>query len=553
MNLSCKFFRTFFTIFSIVLSGNPLFANGDLDSLMVALEKTMTQRDVYDSNKELRIQNLKDLLEDTGLPLENKYYVINKIIDEYEYYSFDFALLYIEQNIEISENLDNSYFIKESKLRLAKLLAESGRYKEAIDALNELNRKDIPDELLDNYYYGLKEGYSGLSYYTTVKKGKRIYSELYELYQDSLSKRLMPNVEEFLRLSEKTLRDNRELDDALAVNDKRLESLKMGTRLYSLVTFERSLLYELKSDVDMQKKYLVLSAMSDIMASVKDNASMSVLALLLFQENEIERAHNYINFSVEDAEFYNSKLRYVNISNVLSVITKAYEERSESQKSKLTTFLILISLLGGILFIALIFIYRQVKRLATARNKLKQVNNQLNELNTKLSYTNDDLKRLYNELSDSDRIKEHYIGTFLNLYSDYINKLDIYRKVVIKHLIRNQTSDLLELTKSKQVIDDEIKLFYKNFDESFLHIYPNFVQDINALLKPNEQIHLKNEEQLNTELRIFALIRLGITNSAKISKILRYSVNTIYNYRVKVKNSALVNREDFENLVKNIP
>ena len=184
------------------------------------------------------------------------------------------------------------------------------------------------------------------------------------------------------------------------------------------------------------------------------------------------------------------------------------------------------------------------------REHLKTANLQLKDLNEKLSFTNSDLKRLYEELSAVDTIKEQYIGTFLNLYSEYIDKLNVYRKTVKKYIITNRTKDLLELTKSKKIVEDELKIFYDNFDKSFLHIYPNFIKNLNALLKEDERIVVK-EEILNTELRIYALIRLGITNSAKIAKILRYSVNTIYNYRVKIKNSAL-NRDEFDELVKRI-
>jgi hypothetical protein len=169
-----------------------------------------------------------------------------------------------------------------------------------------------------------------------------------------------------------------------------------------------------------------------------------------------------------------------------------------------------------------------------------------------LNITNDDLKRLYDKLSESDKIKENYIGTFLNLYSDYINKLDSYRKLVQKYIITNKTKSLLDLTKSKQVIDEELNIFYKNFDESFLHIYPNFIEEVNKFLEEEEKILISNEHTLNTELRILALIRLGITDSARISKILRYSVNTIYNYRVKLKNKARIERNLFEKEIKNI-
>jgi len=219
----------------------------------------------------------------------------------------------------------------------------------------------------------------------------------------------------------------------------------------------------------------------------------------------------------------------------LPLITRAYESRSIDQKNELEKLLVISISLGFVLLITLILIYKQVKRISKTSRDLKLANNNLTEI--------------YDKLSNSDRIKERYLGTFLNLYSDYINHLDMYRKMVRNHIISNKYKALLDLTKSKQIKDNELKIFYKNFDEAFLKIYPNYVKDFNNLMKEKHQFILNNKNELNTELRIFALIRLGISSSSKISKILRYSVNTIYNYRAAVKNNS-IDRGNFELFVK---
>lgn len=541
----------FISLFVFLICVQGIYAYQSLDSLVSALESKMDKRDIFDQQKEERIKILKEKAASTTT-LREKYLIINEIIDEYEFYSFDKALEYLEKNIKIAETLNNDIFLNKSKLSLSLLLVDSGRYKESIDVLNEIKRDSLPASLINNYYIAYKEGYSGLSYNTTVVRSKAYYSKLYTAYQDSLLLRLDPNSEESLRLKEKQFRDSRQLSEALKINSQRLKNVQMGSRGFSLITFERSLLYELKHDKVNQKKYLILSAMSDIEASVKDSASMGVLASIMFQEGDIERAHRYINFSFDDANFYNSQLRYVNIANNLPMITKAYNERSAKQKEKLKNYLIFISILAGFLSIAIYLVFKQVRKVADARNKLKLVNEQLQDSNLKLNNSNKELKQLYLELSESDKVKEYYVGTFLNLYSEYIDKLDVYRKLVRKYIVTNKTQELLELTKSKQVVGAEIKLFYKNFDESFLHIHPNFIAEVNKLLVPEGQLIVKKGEALNTELRILALIRLGITNSSKISKILRYSVNTIYNYRVKVRNNAIGDRNSFEDKVKNI-
>lgn len=510
----------------------------------------MNKREVFDKQKEAHIQKIIEKAAQTS-DLEKKYLIFDEVIDEYQFYSFNKALNYIEQNIEIAEQLKNSLFLNKSKLILSTLLIDSGRYKESIDALNEIKKDSLPTLLLNNYYIAYKEGYSGLSFNTTVKSSKASYSKLYNAYQDSLYARLDPNSEESLRLKEKNLRDNRKLEEALQINSKRLEDVKIGIRGFSLITFERSLLYELLNDKEKQKQYLILSAISDIEASVKDNASMGTLAKIMFEEGDIDRAHRYVNFSFDDAEFYNSQLRFVNIANSLPMISKAYEERSEKQKEKLQQSLIFISVLAGFLLIAIFLVFQQVKKVSEARNKLKSANEKLQEFNQKLNASNEDLKRLYLKLSESDKVKEQYIGTFLNLYSEYITKLDTYRKLVRKYVNTNQLKSLLELSKSKQFIEEELEIFNKNFDGSFLHIYPDFVKYVNELLQPEAQIILKDDKKLNTELRILALIKLGITNSSRIAKILRYSVNTIYNYRASIK-SAAKSKDTFEEMIKNI-
>jgi hypothetical protein len=540
----------YFFLFILLCYVQQSQADGGVDSLIDMLEGKMSKRSFYDQQREKFIAQLVQKASRTE-DLQSKYELYHKIYEEYQFYSFNKALEYIEENIRISELLDNNLYLNKTKLELGLLLLDSGRYKESIDALNEIKRDSLSESLINDYYIAYKEGYSGLSYNTTVQRSKSVYSKLYTAYQDSLYVRLDPNSEPALRLKEKQYRDSRDIAMAFRINSQRLNKVTMGSRGYSLITFERSLLHEINNNTEKQKEYLIKSAISDIEASVKDNASMGTLAKILFAEGDIDRAHEYINFSFDDAVFYNSQLRFVNIANSLPMITKAYEERNELQKNRLEKSLIFISILAGFLLIAIYLVFKQVRKVSVARNKLSSANEKLNELNTKLNINNEDLKKLYLELSQVDKVKEHYIGTFLNLYSEYIDKLDVYRKLVRKYVQANQMKPLLELSKSKQFIEEELDIFNKNFDRSFLHIYPNFVKEVNELLQQEKQVLLKSATTLNTELRILALIKLGITNSSRIAKILRYSVNTIYNYRAAIK-SASKDKTSFEEMIKNI-
>ncbi|GET21461.1 DUF6377 domain-containing protein [Prolixibacter denitrificans] len=524
----------------------------EIDSLLHQLDLTMKQRKQYEQVKLQKIKNIKSLLNEPGLSSSQRYYINNRILDEYIPFNFDSALHYIDLNFQLARDLDNKTMLNETRINLSGILASSGRYKEALDILHEVDRKHLSEKLLPNYYHDFMHVYSDLNVYNQVKENAGKYYKLYKAYRDSVVKLLDPNSEAYLAIEEKQYRDAGEYDSCRWVNSKRLAMTQMGTREYSMITFDRSLSYQLQNNTEQREKYLILSAMSDIRAAVKDNASMAALSTILYHQNKIDRAYEYIKFSFEDAAYFNSRLRYMQISNILPVVTAAYQKKSDKQKAHLRNLLIIISLLSVVLLLSILFIYSQVKKLARARKDLQTVNLKLRDLNGHLSEANTQLNELNSQLSESNHVKEQYIGSFFSICSDYIDKLDGFRRNVNKQIADREVSELFERTKSKRLIEDEIREFYDNFDHTFLQIYPTFVEEFNALLKEDEQITVKKGEMLNTELRIFALIRLGISDSAAIAKLLRYSVNTIYNYRVKVKNRAVVPRDDFEDYVMKI-
>lgn len=543
-----KFFITTYILFFIV---NVSISGQELDSLIMQLENTMAERNIYDKKKESKLENLKSLLLAENLSSNEKYLINNQLIKEYEVYILDSALHYATKNLDLSEELEEKDVKNQAKLIAAKLLTSTGRYFEAADIQNEINPKELSIELLKDYYDIYRKIYSELSFSALIESKRNKFWWLHKAYKDSLLAILEPETEQHLMILEKDFRDERKLEKGKEINTKRLEMATLGSRTYSLVTFERSILYELSKELPQEKKFLILSAISDIKASVKDNASLTRLALLLYKEGEISRAHDYINFSFEDAKFYNSRLRFVAISSIFPLITEAYEKESEEQKNKLQTYGIITSILATVLLVSLIFIYKQLKKLARTRNELQKSNKQQKKLNKSLQKANNKLNDLIVELSETNHVKEQYIGNFLKICSNYIDKLDAYRKMVNKHIANRKVAELYDRTKSRQLIEMELNEFYENFDVTFLKIYPDFVDDFNKMLVEDDRIVLKKGERLNTELRIFALIRLGIKDSSKIAKLLRYSVNTIYNYRAKVKNSALGDRDQFEeNIMK---
>lgn len=524
----------FFTISS------SLCASQSLDSLYIELEKNMDQSIHYDKIKEDRIALLEESLNNKLSNIE-RFNIRQNLIEEYQYYDLNKAFDNIEKNISLSKKISDINLTNISLLKFSQLLISSGRYKESIDILNEIKHSDINRSTEKLYYTNYTDGYSRLTYNTVANESKKQYKLLYNTYKDTLIEFLDRNSEEYLRIQEKSYRDNANINEALIINDIRLKKAKKNSREYSIITFERSILRkdDISEKINMynKKKNLILSAISDIKLSIKDNASITDLARVLYQENEIEKAHKYINYAFNNVQFYNSLHRKSIMTNTLPLITKAYETRSNEQTSRLKKLLTISIILGVLVFITLILIFSQIKRISSTSKKLKEVNTDLNKLNIKLS--------------KSDKLKQHYLGTFLNLYSEYINQLDMFRKIVRKFIRTNKYNALLEFTKSKQIKDDELNIFYTNFDEAFLNIFPTFIEKINTLLKEEKRMIINEQNKMNTEIRIFALIKLGITSSSQISKILRYSVNTIYNYRANLKNNA-IDRNNFEENVKKI-
>ncbi len=528
-----------------------VWADKALDSLLNVLDQTIQKHETYVVQRESRIRHLNELARGVVFNSVEHYNLNNQLFKEYKSFVCDSAILYLNENIQIAEALKDRERQVESKLLLSLLLSASGMYTESIDVLDMVKRSEVSSQLLPEYYSCFGHVYGELGFYTQDKTLAKKYWNIAETYKDSLYAILPPQSEEFLLMREDRLREQHLYAEALKINDLRLSQVESGTPQYALVTYHRSLIYKYSNDSINEKKNLCLSAISDIRSAIKDHASLWMLAQLLYEDGHIEQAYRYMRFSWNATKFYNARLRSWQSADALSLIDKTYQAMIEKQNARLEQNLLLITALLLLLVVALGYIYRQMKKLRLARNHLQVANGQLKELNEELRQMNDCLTFTNAELSESDQIKEEYIARFIKLCSTYINRLDTYRRMVNKKISAGQIADLLRITRSQDALDEELEELYANFDTAFLHLFPDFVRKFNSLLQDDEHISLKKDELLNTELRIFALIRLGIEDSSQIAEFLRYSVNTIYNYRAKVKNKAY-SRDDFEEKVKKI-
>ena len=523
-----------------------------LDSLLNVLDLTIREHETYVVQRESRIRHLKELTHGIEVNSVEHYNLNSQIYKEYKAFICDSAIYYLNENIQIAERLHDIDRKIESQLQLSLLLSSTGMYTESIDVLESVDRQKVVSRLIADYYTCFDHVYGELSVYTQDKTLSGHYWTISQAYKDSLYAILPPESEEYLMMREALLRDQHQYEEALKVNDLRLAETEVNTPQYALATYHRSLIYKYSNDNLGEKQNLCLSAISDIRSAIKDHASLWMLAQLLYEDGDMERAYQYMRFSWNATKFYNARLRSWQSADVLSLIDKTYQAMIEKQNDRLQQNLLLITALLVLLIVALGYIYRQMKKLADARNHLQVANGQLNGLNEELRQMNSCLSSTNIELSESNQIKEEYIARFIKLCSTYINRLDAYRRMVNKKVSARQIAELLKITRSQDALDEELEELYVNFDTAFLHLFPDFVKKFNDLLQENDQIVLKKDELLNTELRIFALIRLGIEDSSQIAEFLRYSVNTIYNYRAKVKNKARGSREDFEDLVRKI-
>jgi tetratricopeptide (TPR) repeat protein len=293
----------------------------------------------------------------------------------------------------------------------------------------------------------------------------------------------------------------------------------------------------MKKDTEKEIYYLILTAIADLESSVREYASLQKLAHLMYEQGDIDRAYKYLSCSMEDAVACNARLRFIEVTEFFPIIDKAYKLKEEKERVVSRTMLISVSLLSLFLLVAIFFLYRWMKKLSAMRHDLSLANEQMQVVNK--------------ELEQTGKIKEVYIARYLDRCVNYLDKLETYRRSLAKLAMASRIEDLFKAIKSEQFIRDERDEFYNEFDKS-LKLFPNFISAFNELLVEEARVYPKSDELLTTELRIFALIRLGVVDSNKIAHFLGYSLATIYNYRSRMRNKAAGDKDMFEQNVMNL-
>jgi hypothetical protein len=530
----------------LVLLSNPVHASDSTDTILDKLNDALRNKQRYVQLKEERILNFKKIKSE-DLTKEQEYNYNKTLYTEYQKFNSDSAIFYVKKNLKIADELQNKDLSDLAKIQLVTLFSSSGKYRESEALIKSIDKKTLSKALLPNYYVAYREffeHYAANSY--SVQ-----YMQQIQKYRDSLLMVLDPNSLNY-KINKIQQGMYLKMDTAQKQLKALLENTKEDNPQYAMITYLLGSIYERSHQLELRKKYYALSATADIKNANKDNASLQELALVFYEIGDVDMAYKLTQSAIEDALYCNVQFRTLLMSEVYSIINTVYLEREAKRKTELQLYLLCISLLSAFLIVAVIYVYKQMKKVSRIRGELYETSQKLAELNKNITETNNQLQERNAQLSESNHIKEEYIAHFFSLCSAYINKLENYRIILNKKATAKQFDEIYRMLKSTTLVDNELEELYKNFDIIFLNLYPTFVKDFNELLIKEEQIVLKQGELLNTELRIFALIRLGITDSVKIAAFLRYSLSTIYNYRTRARNKAAVSRNDFEEMVMKI-
>ena len=549
MKFIIKILTLAFLLFPLCLSAG----NIDLEHEYRLLDEAIAKTDQYVQEREQRIQQAKSALEVTN-DLGVQYELCRCLYDEYHPYINDSAICYIDRCISLAEKRGDQVRADECKLLLAFQCTESGMYYEAMEILNSIDEQRMADPVNRfRYYSTLAHLYRELGYYSKIPRMQQQYYAKQDHYNRLIdTAHVSINNDETLQIKEMEHFAAGDAQGALRYSDMRLKQVKEGSHEYAIVAFYRYLDYTLLGDSVQARYWVTQSALGDVKNAVMDQGAMWELANLLMADGDMDRAYSYIRFAWQCASKFNTVKRNNQISPVLTAISDNYETSLKRANRLLLVLAVVASLLAALFLGILFYSNSQRKKLARARNELSESNIQLAQLNSQLSELNSQLHETNLKLGESNRVKDEYVGRFIHLCSFYIDRLDEMRKRVNKMVKSRDLDALYQFTGNSGLRDQNLAELYEMFDSTFLHLFPNFVDDFNALLRPECRITLPNPGQLNTDIRIFALIRLGIEDSSRIAEFLHYSVNTIYNYRAKIKNGALANRDTFEATVKSI-
>jgi hypothetical protein len=545
-----------FILFAILLLMS-LRASADIDSLQLVLNSKLSSRSAYDQKKVLSIEKIRGNLKRNYASLTQRYDNYDKLFEAYKSYIHDSAYVYCKMLNATARSLNDDKKINLSKMKMGLVLVSAGMFKEGLDTLKlvDLSRLDAKERY--GYLFLQARSNFDLADYDKISDYYTKYNAAGLNYCDSILNSAEPTSYEYL--SAEGLKSIRQQQYLKASNIyEHILTLKQSYQDSAINLSCLSFTYFEQKKMQLGLEMLIKAAIIDNSHSTKEGVALTNLANYLYQQGDIKTAFRYINYAIDDANFYGARHREAQISNIMPIIQSERVNGIEKQKNLLTIYALTITLLIVVVIIFTYITLRQLKKLRFADRlileknaDLNNVNHSLTEVNSELDRSNRTLSHINIKLDEANLIKDEYIGYFFNIHSSYIEKIEKLKRSVEKN-IKAENYNEISMVFKKLDMDLERENLSHSFDKVFLNLFPNFVNDFNALFIDNYRIELPDEHLLNTELRIFALIRLGIDENETIAKILNYSVNTIYTYKTKVKNRSFIPNEEFEDKIMQI-
>ena len=535
----------------LLICGQTVLGRTATDSLMKQLDDVISRRDTYLRQKEDRLAKLRAQLK-TARDDRSRFDILNHLYDEYHPFNTDSAYNISLRLEAIAKRVGDEGMLLNARMNRANILSATGMYRECLSLMDSVPYGSLP-EYLRAYYHHIKRTVYGLmADYAAFPADRAKYLAITNSYRDSIIKANPPGSLAHVITKADHLNVSGSPAEAIRLMQEFMRDNDLSEHERAICAWTLSEAYARTGDRESQKESLVVSAISDLKSSVREYISLRQLALMLYEEGDLDRAYRFMTIAVDDAAKCNARQRIIELNDTYPMINGIYVETVRKQKETLERYVVIIAVLALMLVIMLFYMRKQMIRIKHNNRELAAAYQKQNKLTEDLRDSNRQLTEANYAIAENSGLKEIYIGRYMDQCIVYIEKLDAYRKSLNNLVKSGKTEELKQLLKSSSIIDEEFKSFYYQFDKTFLSLFPSFVEDFNNLLMPDEAIIPKKEGTLNAELRIYALIRLGITDSEKIAKFLRYSLTTIYNYRTKVRNKAKGDRNALETEILNI-
>lgn len=527
-----------------VLSGCCSEKDRQIRDTLKELDDVISRQEEIESAKDSYIELIKGRYSEAMSP-DEKYTILDELYNEYYNYNIDSAIFYARTKLNIAFDAAEQDLVDDAILDIADRYVMSGMYLAAHDIISEISADRLDVLLVPRYYHIWHSLYTGLEDGCDDPVQKTEYRKLKQQYREQLFSLLGKDDISRLYVMADIYVDEGRADKLLdTLNAKFNEDIPIHDK--AVLSYIYANISDSYGHDDDATLYFAKSAIFDLMTPVHEYKSLYELASKLYDAGDIKRAYRYISRSINDAITANALINIQSINRSLPIISRSYHTQMLHNRRQL-------SVLSGILGIMAVLLIGAVIVTLKEQRKARQAEKRTSEINEELKAINRKMEEYILLLKESNNIKEIYIGRYIDLCSEYIGRMERYRSMLNRTARTEGFEAVRNALKSSEFIDKELNEFYEQFDATFLQLFPDFIKDLNSLLQPDKRIELKTRDGImTTELRIFALIRLGITDSVKIAEFLRRSVSTVYNYRVKMRNAALNSREDFEKQIMGI-